>query len=359
MKILHFCYDHPDNPWVGGGGAGRTWHVNKYLSRKHDITVLCGGFPGAVQKGEPFHVSFLGSAKKYVESRLKYVWNSRRVDTSCYDLVVEEFSYYAPIFSRFRGKPAVTIIQSNHGLSALGFHQVYGVVSLISQYLVLPYRKNVIIVSEHLRPAVNKAVCTATIGQGAEIPEELPPASEDYVLFLGRLDFKIKGLDMLIKAWASIPSDKRKIPLVIAGGGDDAKVKDYIRQVGAENIVLIGSLNHFEALSYIRKAAFVCVPSRMEGSPLVVYESLALGKPIIGTSIPSIRALLNHNENGILVSPEDSEALAQAILVLFDDTKRKTLMKGAKKAGEKFSWKNIAEKQETFYSCVREKSGKG
>ena len=177
MKILHFCYDHPDNPWVGGGGAGRTWHVNKYLSKKHDITVLCGGFPGAVQKGEPFHVSFLGSAKKYVESRLKYVWNSRRVDTSSYDLVVEEFSYYAPIFSRFRGKPAVTIIQSNHGLSALGFHPVYGVVSLISQYLVLPYRKNVIIVSEHLRPAVNKAVCTATIGQGAEIPEELPPAS--------------------------------------------------------------------------------------------------------------------------------------------------------------------------------------
>ncbi|MBW1764635.1 MAG: glycosyltransferase, partial [Deltaproteobacteria bacterium] len=235
---------------------------------------------------------------------------------------------------------------------------VYGVVSLISQYFVLPWRQNIIIVSEHLRPAVNKAVCTAVIGQGAEIPEELPPESEDYALFLGRLDFKIKGLDILIKAWASIPSDKRKIPLVIAGGGDDVRVKDYIRQVGAENIVLTGSLNHFEALSYIRKAAFVCVPSRMEGSPLVVYESLALGKPIIGTSIPSIRALLNHNENGLLVSPGDSEALAQAMLVLFDDTKRKTLIKGAKKAGEKFSWKNIAEKQETFYSCVREQSGK-
>ena len=48
MKILHTIYDDPSNPWLGGGGAFRTFEISKRLTDKHDITILCGRYPGSV-----------------------------------------------------------------------------------------------------------------------------------------------------------------------------------------------------------------------------------------------------------------------------------------------------------------------
>lgn len=350
LRILHFAYDHPRNPWVGGGGAGRTWAVNKYLSERHEITVICGAFPNAEPKDEHFRVHFLGKAKRYVESRLKFILKSRKVDFKSYDLIVEEFSYYAPIFSRFSNHPIVTILQSRHGLKALRYHPIYGLISLISQYLLVPQRKAVIIVSEHLRPAAHPKTLVSLIPQGASIPGDLPPPAEKYVLFLGRLDIRIKGLDLLVKAWARLPPSLLNIPLHIAGPGDESKVQKLIKSEGAINVRLLGPLNHKEALEAINEAAFICIPSRDEGSPLVVYESLALGKPVIGTTIPALKGLIPHGTAGLQIPPEDPEALSQAIATLLHDPEmRARLAEGAAKVGRNYSWKKIAEEQESFY----------
>ena len=353
MKILHFSYDHPENPWCGGGGAQRTWAVNNYLSEKHDITVVCGAFPNAKLKQHPFRVIYLGKAKGYIESRLKYIFMSRHLDFKRYDLVVEEFSYYAPIYSRFSSRPLVTILHSRHGLRALCYHPVYGIISLMSQYTLVPHRKAVIIVSEHLRPVVNPKAMIALIPQGANIPEDLPPSAEKYVLFLGRFDIRIKGLDILIKAWAQLSPSKMRIPLHIAGPGDRNLVERLIESERATNINIIGPLNHKEALAAISQAAFVCVPSRDEGSPLVVYESFALGKPVIGTAIPALKRLINHGKTGLLVPPEAPSSLSEAIEELISNNEmRKSLGHGAANVGKKFSWEKIAHEQEKFYHKV-------
>jgi glycosyltransferase involved in cell wall biosynthesis len=350
LKILHLVYDHPENPWCGGGGAGRTWAINEILSERHDITVLCGAFPGASEQDTPFKARYFGKAKRYTESRLKFIWASRKIDFRPYDLIVEEFSYYAPIFSRFSNHPIVTILQSRHGLKALRYHPIYGLISLISQYLLVPQRKAVIIVSEHLRPAIHPKAVVSLIPQGASIPGDLPPPAEKYVLFLGRLDIRIKGLDLLVKAWAQLPPSLLNIPLHIAGPGDETKVKRMIKSEGAINLRLLGPLNHKEALEAINQAAFVCLPSRDEGSPLVVYESLALGKPVIGTTIPALKGLIPHGTAGLLVPPEDVKSLARAIhSLLVDAGLRSRLSKGASQIGKGFHWKAVAEKQEQFY----------
>jgi glycosyltransferase involved in cell wall biosynthesis len=343
-------YDHPNNPWCGGGGAGRTWAINLVLSRRHDITVVCGSFPNAKPQEKPFRVRFLGRSRKYIESRLKFIFLSRKTDIKPYDLIVEEFSYYAPIFSRFRGRPAVTILQGRHGLNAISFRGVYGFLSLISEYGLLPFRRSVIIVSEHLRSAVHRNAHVAVIGQGAHIPNNLPPSSEEYVLFLGRLDVWHKGLDILIKAWAKLPPESRLLPLDIAGGGDTEKIRALIKSTGAEDIKLVGRLKHHEALSKIKKAAFLCMPSRMEGSPLVLYEAFALGKPVIGSSIPALMNLIPHGIAGLQFPSGDADALSKAIeKLLVDRTMRSRLGEGANRLGKGYSWERVAESQEKFY----------
>jgi len=350
LKILHLVYDHPDNPWLGGGGAGRTWFVNEFLSNRHDITVMCGGFPGAQQQDEPFRVRFLGNSDHYILSRIRYIIESRKIEFNHYDLVVEEFSFYAPILSRFKGRPAITILQSRHGLGALKFHALYGWLSLISQYLVLPCRRSVVIVSEHLRPAVSAGAHVALIPQGADIPDDLPPSSEEYVLYLGRLDIRIKGLDTLLQAWSGIPAKKKKLPLFIAGGGDVDKVRSLVQKEGAQDVHLIGRLDHREAIEAINRAAFLCVPSRSEGSPLVVYEALAMGKPVVASAIPAIKGLFPDGVAGIQVPASNPTALSNAVETLLNDfSLRKRLGEGALQVGREFKWENIAKRQESFY----------
>lgn len=351
LRVLHLIYDHPGNPWCGGGGAGRTWAINDILSKRHDISVFCGAFPGAEPQDFPYKVRFLGQAKRYVESRINYILESRKVDARPFDLIVEEFSYYAPIFSRFSGQPMVTVLQGRHGLSALRFRGMYGLVSLVSEYFVLPFRRSVIVVSEHLRPAVHSNARVAVIGQGADIPDDLPPSAEEYVLFLGRLDVWHKGLDILLKAWAQIPlAMQNAMPLHIIGGGNEVEIHDLITSTGVKNVHFKGRLDHREALAAIKRAAFLCMPSRMEGSPLVLYEAFALGKPVIGTSIPAMKGLIPNGIAGLKVPPEDPEALANAIeSLLTDPDMRSRMAKGALQIGKEFRWDKIAEAQERFY----------
>lgn len=350
LKILHFVYDHPENPWCGGGGSVRTWAVNKILAQRHDITVACGVFPGSARQDAPFKVRFLGKATGYVESRIKFIFESRKAKVDAYDLVVEDLSYYAPVLSRFSGRPTVTILHGRHGLDALRFRGIYGLVSLISEYLILPNRKAVIIVSEHLRSAVRPDARIAVIGLGTDIPNTLPPPTEEYVLFLGRLDIWAKGLDTLIRAWAQLSPDVQTLPLHIVGGGDENKVQALIKSTGARNLHLTGRVSHDKALDAINRAAFLCMPSRMEGFGLVAAEAVALGKPVIVSSIPSLKEIVPHGVSGLHVPVDDPGALSRAIQKLLSDLElRKRLAGGARKHGAKVSWEQIAEKQERFY----------
>jgi len=359
LRILQLIYDHPENPWCGGGGAGRAWAINRVLADRHDITVCCGHFPGAGEKNEPFAVRFMGSASRYAQSRLAFMWHSARMDFSSYDLVVEEFSHYAPVISRFGGRPVVSVLQGRHGMNALRSRGVYGVVSLFSEYVLLPGRRALVLVSEHLRSAVNPAAQTVVIGQGVDLPDPPPPSGSDYVLFLGRLDIWHKGIDTLVAAWSRLSHGERRMPLVIAGGGDMAPVQRMLADAGVTDARLTGKLSHAEALAVISRAAFLVMPSRMEGSPLVLYEALALGKPVIGSAIAPIAALLPDGRAGITVPPDAPGRLAEAMRHLLNNLERLTeLSKGAAYTGRDFTWIRRAEEQEDFYyRVIREGDG--
>ncbi len=351
LRILHFTYDHPDNPWCGGGGARRTWAINRILRRNHDITVACGAFPRMSFGGEPFRIQFLGHATNYKESRLKYILKSARFNTSPYDLVVEDFSVYAPVFPPLKGSSRITILNSHYGLAALKYTGAYGLVSIFGEYVLLRARKHFIVVSKHLKRIVpGNARSVAVIGQGVDLPSRQPLRSEDYVLFLGRFDVKVKGVDVLLKAWACIPPGKRALPLHMVGGGDARplmRMKDFLN---VDDVKILERVDHDQVFSVIAKSAFVCIPSRSEGFGLVAAETMALGKPLVVSAIPSLKSLVPHRIAGLHVPPGDPVLLSKAIeRLLSDKTLRFRLGAGAREMGKNFLWEKIAEEQEAFY----------
>ena len=61
------------------------------------------------------------------------------------------------------------------------------------------------------------------------------------------------------------------------------------------------------------------LPSRGETFGLVVIEAMAAGVPVIGTDAEGVPEIIRHRENGMLVPPEDSDALADTIRCLVED----------------------------------------
>jgi glycosyltransferase involved in cell wall biosynthesis len=123
--------------------------------------------------------------------------------------------------------------------------------------------------------------------------------------------------------------DGRGIPFEAQIVGQDDKHGDHIRnriaQRGLQHkIALPGAMGPRELLSQYRKASALCMPCRLlpddrDGIPNVLVEAMAAGTPVVATAVSGIPELVEDGVNGLLVDPEDPEALADALLRLRDD----------------------------------------
>jgi glycosyltransferase involved in cell wall biosynthesis len=76
-------------------------------------------------------------------------------------------------------------------------------------------------------------------------------------------------------------------------------------------------------IEFLASLDIVVISSRYEGSPLTLFEAMALGKPIIASRIPGIAEVLESGGAGVLVPPGDAAALANAITSLVADLARR------------------------------------
>ena len=146
------------------------------------------------------------------------------------------------------------------------------------------------------------------------------------VLAVGRHVAK-KGFDVLVDACAVLRS--RGVPFEAAIIGQEDKhssvVKDHIARHGlGDHVRLPGPMGQDELLREYRRASALCMPSRLlpddrDGIPNVLVEAMAAGTPVIASAVSGIPELVEHEVNGLLVEPEDPEALADTLLRLRDD----------------------------------------
>ena len=115
----------------------------------------------------------------------------------------------------------------------------------------------------------------------------------------------------------------------------------------------MGKISADEKKEFFKRAFFLVMPSRFEGWGITAIEAAACGKPVIGTNISGLKDAIIENETGLLVEPENSDALAGAMNNLLGDEKlRSALGSKGKKWAQNFQWNEIAAKQEKFYSEI-------
>ena len=365
MKILHTSYDDPRNPWLGGGGAARTFEICRRLAGRHEITVVCGSYPGAAPEEERdgLRVLHLGSPRSYAVSRLTFSARaSRFLARSDADLWVYSFSAFAPLWASAPRRRA-SVLEFFHLMQehAARKRPVFGLPAAAIERSTLRAYDRVIAIS----PSVAEGLSGIRGDRGLHLVYTgvddrcfLEGAEEgDYVLYFGRLDTYTKGLDLLLEAIGRVASQERGVRLVIAGRGTPervAELEELVRRAGVEERVeLMGPVSAEEKTELFRRSLFNVAPSRYEGWCIAAVEASAAGKAVVGTRIPGLVDAVRDGETGLLAEAEDVEGIAGAMLRLLREPGLRAQLGGAgRRWAQRFRWDRIAAEQEKVYEEV-------
>ena len=178
------------------------------------------------------------------------------------------------------------------------------------------------------------------------------PIDDEMILFLGGLT-PHKGPDVLLKAMPKILKDIPNVKLVFVGSDEmREELERLCKKMDVEKYVkftgFVGDV--FKKALYYKAADVFVLPSLLESFGIVNLEAMACGVPIVASKIGGIPAVVKDGENGLLVPPQDSEALADKIIYLLENEDvRKKLGKNGRKKVEEYSWEKVAEETEKVY----------
>ena len=132
-------------------------------------------------------------------------------------------------------------------------------------------------------------------------------------LWVGRM-VPVKGLDVLLSAWPSVVRSRPDARLCLVGSGPElGRLSRLAERAGlAGTVVLPGSRPQEELADWYRAADVTVLPSRSEGIPNVLLESLACGTPFVASDLVGVREI-GPCDGCDRVPPGDSGALAEAL----------------------------------------------
>ena len=158
------------------------------------------------------------------------------------------------------------------------------------------------------------------IGPPAPLPER-PVA-----LFVGVLE-AYKNVDGLAKAWRIASPHVPGASLRIVGKGSHADVVETL--VRDEGVRWEQDLSAAEVAAALDEAWILVLPSRSEGMGRVLVEAFCRGRGVLGTRAGSIPDVVSDSVSGILVAPEDPQALAQGLVGVLSDRELIAQYRGA------------------------------
>lgn len=157
----------------------------------------------------------------------------------------------------------------------------------------------------------------------------------DFIFFIGCLRY-YKGLRYAIDAMAELSSERPDAKLVIAGSGNEgAALKAQVESLGlADRVHFLGRVSDPEAVALLHAAKVFCLPAceTAEVFGLCQIEAMFCGLPIVSTDLATgVPEVNQHEESGLIVPPENSAALAEALgRILGDDALHKKLSEGGR-----------------------------
>lgn len=175
------------------------------------------------------------------------------------------------------------------------------------------------------------------------------------ILFVGRVE-KYKNPSLIVKILPRILTQVECMYKII-GDGDELKSIEIISNKSgiANNVKMLGKLSPDQVVFEMQRADVTVIPSILnENSPVVIYESLASGTPVIVTNRGGAKELVEDGATGYVIDPDDEDKWVKNIVrVLSDEKLRKTMSLNARKKAEReFDIQNQVKKVIDVYESI-------
>jgi len=165
---------------------------------------------------------------------------------------------------------------------------------------------------------------------------------------------KRKGFDQVIK---SLPEVIKKIPncvyLLAGNGSDKSRLTNLIKKYNLQNrVIFSGQVKESELGQFYAAADLFAMPSReladgdVEGFGIVYLEAAACAKPVVAGDSGGIRDAVIHNQTGLIVNPNKTQEIAQAIIRLLENEELSNRLgqAGRKRVEQEYNWPKTIEK---------------
>jgi glycosyltransferase involved in cell wall biosynthesis len=184
----------------------------------------------------------------------------------------------------------------------------------------------------------------------------IPPAAntavqDNTIIFAGALS-KSKGVHALLQAWNSVHRQCPDAVLHLYGKGPLHQLKKIPGSAALSSIVFHGHVNREVLLTAFAEATVAVFPSYSECFSIAPLEAMAAGCAVVFTERSSGAELVIHGQNGLLINPDDTTAIADAILLLLSDRsiRNKLAMAGHQTVTAHFNITLSAQQHIQFYA---------
>ena len=359
MEVLFINNDYP--PYIFGGIGTFIHELAKGLTRRGVKVHVVTGYPEPI--GSMGNIGFRQSAESEADVvRFSYpsfpprhtvfqIWNLKNIMNVVQKMDVDlihgqcgstypALSYLkskAPVIVTFHSSPMMSRITSVQSIFRGGtFKDVFtyfvGYPAYHFAFLKeLQHSDAAITVSRALKSEIltemgneysEKLQC---IHNGVDIPSldrEYEEAgvdeeeAEKTILFAGRL-FWLKGCLSMVKMAYLLQKCNSKFKIIVRGSGPLLnRMQEYINLLGLKNIELGGFATRPELMKCFRRCKFVAIPSKYEACPMILLESMCLGKIPLMLQLPFSSELTQDGKYGILA--DRIESLTSRLITLQD-----------------------------------------
>jgi len=193
-------------------------------------------------------------------------------------------------------------------------------------------------------------------------PSQMEPEREGLAVGIVAFLRSWKGHDYFIEAAVQVLKKISSATFYIVGNGPaEQRLRAQVEQLQlGERIQMLGYQPDVRAI--LSKLDVVVLTSYAnEGVPQSLLQAMAMGRPVIGTTVGGIPEVVHDGVNGYLIPPKDASACAEKIIALLENRERRLEMGKAGRAivEKEFSFKRMLDEAEGVYLAALQGRGRG
>lgn len=272
-----------------------------------------------------------------------YVRMNRFLSSQKFDLVYERYAFFSCAGVMVAQKHGLPLIMEVNEISGIKRQRAQILVSLAQRIerMVFTRATAVVTVSGFLRERI-AALCgdeskvkvipnAVNIAQFdpqvdvTKLKERLGVTGKTVIGFVGAFSVWDK-LDFLIEVFAGLCVARPELRLLLVGDGANAPdLKEQSRSRGLQNrIIFTGKIARTDVPAHIAAMDIAVLPhSNPFGSPVALFEFMAMAKPVVVANFGPIAEVVTHNANGLIFEPENRDAFSRALESILDDPSRR------------------------------------